>query len=43
MHSLTSTPFILTIAAVAFALLIAGIMITISDLKKRHDSEKGLH
>lgn len=39
MSTITSTPFALIIGGIAFLMLFAGVFITISDLKKRHDAE----
>jgi hypothetical protein len=37
--SITSTSFALLVGGIAFILLAIGVLITISDLKKRHEHE----
>jgi glucose uptake protein GlcU len=40
METITSIPFAIIIGLLAFALLAFGILISISDLRKRHESER---
>lgn len=40
METITSIPFAIIVGFLAFALLAFGILISISDLRKRHENER---